>query len=64
MAGPSAGDRVVAINMISTKITIIIVLCAVFLGEKQYVDVALIYAMISFITTVSVAKYLEKGKLF
>jgi multicomponent Na+:H+ antiporter subunit F len=64
MVGPSAGDRVVAINMISTKITIIIVLCAVFLGEKQYVDVALIYAMISFITTVSVAKYLEKGKLF
>lgn len=64
MAGPTAGDRVVAINMISTKITTVIVLCALFLGEKAYVDVALIYAMISFITTVSVAKYLEKGKLF
>jgi multicomponent Na+:H+ antiporter subunit F len=61
--GPTAGDRVVAINMISTKITVVIVLCALFLAEKQYVDVALIYAMISFITTVSVAKYLEKGKL-
>jgi len=64
IVGPTVADRVVAINMISTKITIIIILVAFILGEKNYVDVALIYAMVSFITTVSVAKYLERGKLF
>jgi len=64
IVGPTLADRVVAINMISTKVSIIIVLVSVFLEEKNYVDVALIYAMVSFITTVSVAKYLERGKLF
>lgn len=64
IVGPTLADRVVAINMISTKVSIIIVLVSIFLEEKNYVDVALIYAMISFITTVSVAKYLERGKLF
>lgn len=64
IVGPTLADRVVAINMISTKVSIIIVLVSVFLKEKNYVDVALIYAMVSFITTVSVAKYLERGKLF
>jgi multicomponent Na+:H+ antiporter subunit F len=64
IVGPTVADRVVAINMISTKITVIIILVALILGEKNYVDVALIYAMVSFITTISVAKYLERGKLF
>ena len=64
MVGPTAGDRVVAVNMISTKVSIVIVLVALFLDEKNYVDVALIYAMVGFVTTVSVAKYIEKGKLF
>jgi len=64
IVGPTVADRVVAINMISTKVSIIIVLVSIFLEEKNYVDVALIYAMVSFITTVSVAKYLERGKLF
>jgi multicomponent Na+:H+ antiporter subunit F len=64
MVGPTAADRVVAVNMISTKVSIIIVLVALFLDEKNYVDVALIYAMVGFVTTVSVAKYLERGKLY
>jgi multicomponent Na+:H+ antiporter subunit F len=64
IVGPTVADRVVAINMVSTKVSIIIILVALFLDEKNYVDVALIYAMVSFITTVSVAKYLERGKLF
>lgn len=64
IVGPTVADRVVAINMVSTKVNIIIILVALFINEKNYVDVALIYAMISFITTVSVAKYLERGKLY
>lgn len=64
IVGPTVADRVVAINMVSTKVSIIIILVALLLDEKNYVDVALIYAMVSFITTVSVAKYLDRGKLF
>lgn len=62
--GPTSTDRVITINVISTKITTIIALLAVLTLEDAFVDVALVYAMIGFIMTVCVAKYIEKGKLF
>ncbi len=61
--GPTAADRIVAINVISTKITVVIVLIALWIKQGSYVNVALIYAMIGFITTIGVAKYLLKGRL-
>jgi multicomponent Na+:H+ antiporter subunit F len=61
--GPRAADRVVAINMISTKITTVIVLIALASKQSSYVNVALVYAMIGFVTTIGVAKYLMKGRL-
>ena len=62
--GPTAADRVVAINVITTKITILIALVTVITNQDAFIDVALTYAMISFIATISVSKYIEKGKLF
>jgi multicomponent Na+:H+ antiporter subunit F len=61
--GPTAADRIVAINMISTKVTTTIVLIALVTKQGSYVNVALIYAMIGFLTTIAVAKYLIKGRL-
>jgi multicomponent Na+:H+ antiporter subunit F len=61
--GPSAADRIVAINMISTKVTTIIVLIALITKQNSYVNVALVYAMIGFLATIAVAKYLIKGRL-
>lgn len=61
--GPTAADRIVAINVISTKVTVVIVLIALWIKQGSYVNVALIYAMIGFVTTIGVAKYLLKGRL-
>jgi len=61
--GPTAADRIVAINMISTKVTAIIVLISLVTKQSSYVNVALIYAMIGFLATIGVAKYLLKGRL-
>ncbi|SET06844.1 multisubunit sodium/proton antiporter, MrpF subunit [Natronincola peptidivorans] len=62
--GPTAADRVVAINVISTKVAILIAILAVTTNQEAFVDVALIYAMMGFVATVCVSKYIEKGKLF
>ena len=62
--GPTAADRMVAINMITTKVTTIIVMIALVTMQELYVSVALVYALIGFVTTVGVAKYLMKGKLY
>jgi multicomponent Na+:H+ antiporter subunit F len=63
LSGPTAPDRVAAINLIGTKTLIIITLIARVYGQVYYLDIAMIYALMSFITTVGVAKYLEKGAL-
>lgn len=62
--GPTAADRVVAINVISTKIATLIALLAVITEQEAFIDVSLIYAMMGFIMTVCVSKYIEKGKLY
>ena len=50
--GPRFTDRIVAINMIGTEVIIIICVLAYLIGEQYLVDVALVYAMISFLAVV------------
>lgn len=61
--GPTPEERIVAINMISTKVTIIITMIALITAQAFYVDVALVYALLGFITTIGLVKLLMKGKL-
>ncbi len=61
--GPTAADRVVSINVIGTKTVVIISLVSLVFHQEFFLDVALVYALISFIATIGVAKYLEKGAL-
>ncbi|MCR5283467.1 MAG: cation:proton antiporter [Lachnospiraceae bacterium] len=48
--GPRITDRVLSINMISTMVISCIAILAVYLKESYLVDVALIYAMVSFVS--------------
>lgn len=61
--GPTAADRVVAINVIGTKTMVIIALVSFHFGQQFYLDIALVYALIAFAMTIGVAKYMEKGAL-
>jgi len=61
--GPSAADRVVAINVIGTKAVVIISLISFVFHQEFFLDVAMVYALISFVSTIGIAKYLEKGAL-
>ena len=63
-AGPTAADRVVAIDVISTKVAVLIAFLSILTGQESFIDVALVYAMIGFVMTIAVSKYLEKGKLY
>ena len=57
--GPTVADRVVAINVISTKTMVLISMMAAIFGEGFFLDVAMVYAVIGFLATVGIAKYLE-----
>lgn len=57
--GPSAADRLIAINVIGTKTIILILMVSFILHENYFVDVALVYALISFIASIVIANYIE-----
>ncbi len=59
--GPTPADRVVAVNVIGTKTIVVLVAVAVLLKQSYFVDVALVYALISFVSTVFIADYLKKS---
>ncbi len=61
--GPSVLDRVVAINVIGTKTVVIMSIVAFTTNSPYFLDVALVYALISFLTGIGLAKFLEKGHL-
>lgn len=63
--GPRIADRLVAVNMMATMIMCIIVILGVIMDEGYLADIALIYAMISFLAVVVLTKvytgvYLEQ----
>lgn len=54
--GPRIADRVVGINMIGTIVIMIIAILALMMNEGYLVDIAIIYAMLSFLAVVVLVK--------
>ncbi len=60
--GPETADRIIAVNVVCTKIIIIITLASFLLKESYFIDVALTYAMISFIASIVISKTIGAGE--
>lgn len=61
LKGPSSGDRVVAFDVLTIVSITGIVLIALVEGRGIYLDVALVYALLSFLGVIVIARYLERG---
>jgi multicomponent Na+:H+ antiporter subunit F len=59
--GPSAADRVVAFDVLTIIAITVIVFIALAEGRGIYLDVALVYGLLSFLGVIVVARYLERG---
>ncbi len=57
--GPTITDRVLAINVIGTKTLVILVIIAYIYQHTFYIDTAIVYALLNFIITIAVSRYLE-----
>ena len=60
--GPTMPDRVVALDAINTLVVAAMVVLGAAFGEIIYIDIAIVYALLSFVSTVYIAKYLEGKK--
>ncbi len=58
--GPTAQDRLLAVNMFDTKALVVLLLTFFVIDEPAlYLDVALLYALLNFVITVTVSRFLE-----
>ena len=63
LAGPTVYDRILAVNSFGTKTVLIIAVFGFLTGRPDFLDIALVYALINFIGTVAVLKFFEYGDL-
>jgi multicomponent Na+:H+ antiporter subunit F len=59
--GPSVVDRIAALDMMTIVSISMIALYAHLAGRFIYLDVALVYGVLSFLGVLAVARYLERG---
>ncbi|MBA7501526.1 Na(+)/H(+) antiporter subunit F [subsurface metagenome] len=57
--GPTAPDRIVAIDALIALMISALVLLGVYYRAPIYLDVALVYAFLAFLGTLAISKYLE-----
>jgi len=63
LLGPTVYDRVLAVNTFGTK-TVLLIAALGFLTERpEFLDLAIVYALINFIGTIAVLKFFEYGDL-
>ena len=63
LLGPTVYDRVLAVNMFGTKTVIMIAVLGFLSGRPDFLDLALLYALINFVGTLAVLKFFEYGDL-
>lgn len=56
--GPTAPDRVVALDAINTLTVAAMIILSVAYQQVIFVDVAIVYALLSFVGTLYIAKYI------
>ncbi|MCD6591198.1 MAG: cation:proton antiporter [Candidatus Aenigmarchaeota archaeon] len=61
--GPTLPDRVVAADTINIIVIALIVLFSVIYENKMFIDIAIVYALLSFIGNLSISKYLMGMRL-
>ena len=59
--GPTVFDRIVALNMFGTKTVLLIALIGFFTKRPDFLDLALVYALINFIGVIAVLRFAEHG---
>ena len=60
--GPDAADRIVALDLISMLIVAFLATESIYAGETSFLDVAIAYALIAFLGTVALARFLMRSQ--
>ncbi|MCH9828178.1 MAG: monovalent cation/H+ antiporter complex subunit F [Pseudomonadota bacterium] len=63
LVGPTLYDRILAINIFGTKTVLLIAVAGFVAGRPDFLDIALVYALINFVGTIAVMRLSHYGDL-
>jgi multicomponent Na+:H+ antiporter subunit F len=61
--GPTFTDRILAVNSVGTAVVLLIALFGFLTSRPEFLDIALLYALINFVGTLAVLKFFNFGDL-
>jgi len=61
LLGPTSSDRAVAVDTITTTVVALLVFLGFIFQRYVYLDVSLVYSVLSFVGLVALARFLERG---
>ncbi len=59
--GPTVWDRLLGFNLLLSKILMLIVLFSIIFEKSYLLDIAITYALIGFVSTLFIARFLKDG---
>ncbi|MDV3103821.1 cation:proton antiporter [Thermococcus waiotapuensis] len=59
--GPSVPDRVVGVDTLNTLVVAAMILLGAAYDREIYIDIAIVYALLSYVGTLAIARYLQGG---
>ena len=59
--GPTVFDRILALNMFGTKTVLLIAVISFLAGRPDFLDLALVYALMNFIGVIAVLRFAKFG---
>ena len=60
LRGPTLYDRILAVNLFGTKTVLLIAALGFLMGRPEWLDIALAYALINFIGTIAVLRFIQR----
>ncbi len=61
-AGPTVYDRILAVNHIGSQTVLLIAVMGFITGRPDFLDISLLYALINFVATIAVLRYVKRGR--
>lgn len=59
LRGPEVQDRILAINLFGTHTVLAIAILGFLLGRPEWLDIAMVYGLINFVTTLAILKFMH-----
>ncbi len=57
--GPTLYDRILAVNTFGTKTVLLIAVMNFLAGRQDFLDIAIVYALINFISVIGILRFFE-----